>query len=184
MKKQLLLAIVLLGAFGIVNADAPKAKGLYLGASAGNVELDDDGASAGALEDSDTIVSAFIGYKFFQYMSLEARYSNFGTYSDSVDTVDVTGISVNVVGMFPLGASGWEVYGQVGLAQMGVDINVQGVEDLEDNATTAGIGVRWHITRNIAIGAVVDGYVWTNDVIGSQFDLSVVTQQLTFQINF
>ena len=124
MKKQLLLAVVLLGAFGIANADAPKSKGFYVGGSA------------------------------------------------------------HVVGMIPFGTSGWELFGQLGLAQVGLDINIQGVDDLEDNATTAGIGVRWHVTQNIAIGAQVDAYVWTNDTIGSNFDLSVATQQLNFQITF
>ena len=184
MKKQLLLAVVLLGAFGIANADAPKAKGFYLGASAGNVVLDDDGASGGLLDDSDSVVGVYAGYKFFQYLSVEARYSNLGTYSDTIDSLDVTAISAHVVGMIPFGTSGWELFGQLGLAQVGLDINVQGVDDLEDNATTAGIGVRWHINQNIAIGAQVDAYVWTNDTIGSNFDLSLGTQQVTFQITF
>ncbi len=184
MKKQLLLAVVLLGASGIANADALKSKGFYVGGSAGNVVLDDDGASGGLLEDSDTVVTAFAAHKFFQYLSVEARYSNLGTYSDTIDTLDVTAISAHVVGMIPFGTSGWELFGQLGLAQVGLDINIQGVDDLEDNATTAGIGVRWHVTQNIAIGAQVDAYVWTNDTIGSNFDLSVGTQQLTFQITF
>lgn len=121
---------------------------------------------------------------FFQYLAVEARYSNLGTYSDTIDSLDITAVSVHAVGMIPFGTSGWELFGQVGLAQIGVDINVQGVSDLEDNATTAGIGVRWHVTQNIAIGAQVDAYVWSNDTIGSNFDLSVATQQVTLQINF
>jgi len=184
MKKQLLLAVVLLGAFGIANADAPKSSGLYIGGSAGNVVLDDDGASGGLLDDSDTVVGAYVGYKIFQYLAVEARYSQLGSYSDSIDTLDITAVSAHVVGMIPFGTSGWELFGQVGLAQVGIDINVQGVGDLEDNATTAGIGVRWHITQNIALGAQVDAYVWSNDTIGSNFDLGVATQQVFFQINF
>ena len=184
MKKQLILAIALLGAFGIAYADAPKAKGLYIGASVGNVVLDDDGASVGLLDDTDSVVGVFAGYKFFRYLSVEARYSNLGTSSDTIDTLDITAISIHAVGMIPFGASGWELFGQAGLAQVGLDINVQGAEDLDDNAVTAGIGVRWHINQNIAIGAQVDAYAWTNDTIGSNFDLGVATQQLTFQIAF
>jgi len=184
MNKQLLLATLLLVSCGIANADAPKSRGLYVGGSAGSVVLDDDGASAGQLEDSDTVVTAFLGYKLFRYLSLEARYSNLGTYSDSIDTLDITAVSINAVAMLPLGSSGWELFAQAGMAQIGVDLNVQGVEDLDDNAVTAGLGVRWHITQNIALGAEVDAYAWSNDTIGSDFDLGVATQQLTFQINF
>ena len=180
MKKQLLLAVVLLGAFGIANADAPKAKGFYVGGSAGNVVIDDDNALAGFLvDDSDTVLTVFAGYKFFQYLSLEARYSNLGSYDVAIDELDVKAVSVNVVGMIPFGTSGWELFGQVGLAQM--DVNVAASNE---TATTAGIGVRWHINQSIAIGAEIDAYVWSDDDLGSQFDLGVATQQLTFQINF
>ena len=185
MKKQLLLAVVLLAAFGIANADAPKGKGLYLGGSAGNVVLDDDGSSAGTLlDDSDSVVGVYLGYKFFQYMAIEARYSNLGSYTASILTLDISAVSLNAVGMIPFGSSGWELFGQVGLAEIGIDNNVQGLGDLEDNAVTAGIGVRWHITQNIALGAQVDAYAWSNDTIGSDFDLGVATQQVFFQINF
>ena len=182
MKKQLMLAIVLLGAFGIANADAPKAKGFYVGGSAGSVVIDDDGALTGLLvDDSDTVLTVFAGYKFFQYLSLEARYSNLGTYTVAIEELDVKAASINVVGMIPFGTSGWELFGQVGVAQMSLELSAS---DSDDNATTAGIGIRWHINQSIAIGAQVDAYVWSDDDVGSQFDLGVATQKLTFQINF
>ena len=159
MKKQLLLAVVLLGAFGIASADAPKAKGFYVGGAAGNVVIDDDNALTGLLtDDSDTVITVFAGYKFFQYLSLEARYSNLGSYDVTIDELDIKAASLNVVGMIPFGTTGWELVGQVGLAQMGLDLSAG---DSDDTATTAGIGIRWHVTQNIALGVQYDAYVWS-----------------------
>ena len=85
------------------------------------------------------------------------------------------------MGFIPFGESGWELFGQIGVAQIKQSVSF-GSED--DSAGTAGIGVRWHINPKIAVAAQIDAYVWQNDFIGSEYDLSVGAEMLSFQVNF
>ena len=54
---------------GTALADAPKAKGFYLGVSAGASVFDDDGA-IGVFDDTDSTIQAYLGYKFFKHLSI------------------------------------------------------------------------------------------------------------------
>ena len=105
---------------GAANAAEPKAKGVYLGAGAGTSLFDDDGAIGGVFNDQDKSLQTFGGYKFFKYLSIEARYADFGSFSDGVDSLETTSASANVVGIIPFGTSGWELFGQLGLGQIDI----------------------------------------------------------------
>ncbi len=182
MVKNTILAALLLVVCGVTNADEPKARGAYIGGSIGASTFDDDGLTGGFLDDQDSSVQLYGGYKFFKYFAVEARYADLGSFSDGINTLDITALSVHAVGIIPFGTSGWELFGQLGLAQ--INQEVSGFGDQDDTGGAAGIGVRWHINQNIAVAAQIDAYVWQNDSIGSIYDLSVATNQLTFQINF
>jgi len=185
MFRKLILATLLVAVAGVANAAEPKARGAYVGVSTGLATFDDDGLVAtfgGFIDDEDTSVQIYGGYKFFKYFAVEGRYIELGSYSDGIDSLDITAISVHAVGIVPFGQSGWEIFGQLGLAQVTQDF--AGFAEEDDNAGSAGLGVRWHIGQHFALAAQVDAYVWENDDTGILFDWSVTTTQVAFQFNF
>ena len=181
MFRKTLFALTLLAFSATVSAEAPKENGIYVGVSGGTAIFDDDGG-IGFFDDQDTAIQGYIGYKFFKHFGIEARAADFGGYSDGFDTLDISSVSVHAVGYIPFGTSGWELFGQIGYAQMSEE--VAGFYDENDTAGTAGIGVRWHINPSFAVGIQVDAYVWENDLVGSNYDLSIGTQLLSVQFSF
>lgn len=183
MVRNTILAALLLVVCGVATAAEPKARGAYIGGAVGASTFDDGGALAGQFfDDQDTSFQVYGGYKFFKYFAVEARYVNLGSFSDGVDSLDITAFSVHAVGVIPFGTSGWELFGQLGLGQ--VNQEVAGFIDEDDSAGAAGIGVRWHINESFAVAAQIDAYAWENDTLGLPYDFSVGTSQLAFQLNF
>lgn len=182
------LFIVLLGVVGAANADAPFGRGAYVGGSVGLTIFDDDSAFDFEYEDEDNALQAFGGYKFFRHFAVEARLSDLGSYSNVFDeTLDVSATSVSAVGLIPFGESGWELVGHLGFAR--INQQVSGGYDETDTGLVGGIGVRWHLSKNVALGAQIDAFSWENDELvdfGDSNDtiFSVGTQQLVIQINF
>jgi len=86
MTRQIILTVLLILACGAANAAEIKAKGIYFGGAAGLSNFDDDGAGVGALDDQDTSVQVYAGYKFFKHLAVEARYVDLGSFSDSFDS--------------------------------------------------------------------------------------------------
>jgi hypothetical protein len=175
-----LFTVLLLTISAAASAEAPKANGAYLGLSAGIAIADTDGAVF-IVDDQDTAVQVYLGYKFIKNFAIEARVADFGSYSDGFDSLDVTSMSIHAIGIIPFGESGWEMFGQIGAAQIKQSVN--GASD-DDSATTLGLGFRWHINPQIAVAVQVDAYVWNNSGIGSEYDLSVGAEMLSFQVNF
>ena len=182
MVRNVILVTLLFVAAGVANAAEPKAKGAYIGASFGASVFDDDGAIGGFFDDEDTSKQVYGGYKFFKNFAVEGRYSDLGSFSDGFDSLDITALSIHAVGIIPFGTSGWEIFGQLGFAQ--VNQEVSGFGDEDDTAGSAGIGVRWHINESFTVGAQIDAYAWENDDLGSLYDFAVATNQLSFQIDF
>lgn len=181
MLRKSLVTLLLLTVSATASAEAPKAKGAYLGLSVGITLVDTDGAFF-LDDDQDSAIQGYFGYKFIKHFAIEARVADLGSYSDGFDTFDLSSVSIHAVGIIPFGESGWELFGQIGLAQ--INQNVAGFGSEDDSAATAGLGVRWHINPKIAVAAQIDAYVWQNDFIGSEYDLSVGAQMLSFQVNF
>jgi hypothetical protein len=155
--------------------------GFFVGGAFGTSEFDDDGAFSWLrFDDSDTSFGVFAGYKFFRYFAVEARYGDLGTYSISdgfaTETFDVSVVSAHAVGIIPFGQTGWELYGQLGVGQ--VDLKCAGCSD--ETAASAGLGVRFSPTRQLAIGVQVDAYAWEDDY----YDFSVATMQAIIQYSF
>ena len=187
MIKNILTVCVLLG-FGLSStayAAEPKQRGFYIGGSAGVSELDDDGAfNALIFDDSDTAFALFGGYKILKYLAVEARLTSFGTFSISdgfsTEEVDVSSYSVHAVGMIPFGTSGWELFGQLGLGS--IDIDCDGCSD--ETVGSAGIGIRFYPTTNLAISLQVDAYAWEEDALGTTLDLAASASQIGIQYIF
>jgi len=75
------------------------------------------------LNDTDTAFRAFVGYKFNDYFAVEGGYINFGKFSTSANTnpagsanteLKASGISLDALGMLPLGETGFSIFGRLG----------------------------------------------------------------------
>ena len=146
MNRLVLGVCTLLFASASALAAEQEARGLYAGGWAGTASLEDDGLFDGAnFDDSGTSYGIYGGYKFFRYLAVEARLSNLGSYSVGFqgfsEDIDVTGLSAHVVGIIPFGASGWELFGQLGLGSVNIDA---GGADEDNSVGSAGIGLRFY----------------------------------------
>jgi hypothetical protein len=194
MQKVLIAAVLLcLGASAM--AAEQKARGFYIGGSAGVTTLEDDGyiTEDGFLtfDDSDTAFTLFGGYKILKYLAVEARYSNLGSYtitdnfSSGQADIDVTSLSAHVVGIIPFGASGWELFGQLGLSKLNIDISCYQCGDDDETAGSAGIGVRFYPTSNLGISLQTDAYAYEEDDFGGRtYDIGVVATQISINYIF
>jgi OOP family OmpA-OmpF porin len=185
--QKILIATLLLCLSATAMAAEQKARGFYIGGSAGVTSLEDDGFITEdgnfTFDDSDTAVTLFGGYKILKYLAVEARYSNLGSYTVTGTSfpeqfdIDVTSLSAHVVGIIPFGASGWELFGQLGLSQLNFDVSGSGDED--ETAGSAGIGVRFYPTTNLGISLQTDAYAYEQDGIGGRtYDIGVVATQI------
>lgn len=183
MYKRVMLAVLLAGLCGAASAAEPKEKGFYIGAAGGPSLYDDDGAfSTAGFDDEDDALQLHAGYKIFPYVAVEVRYVDLGTYSlrFAGSRLDVTANSIHAVGMFPFGDSGWEIFGQLGVGTLNVDI--QGAGSIDDGGVVGGgFGVRYHVTRGLSIGVQTDVYVWEDSAI---YDMGVGGTQLSLNYIF
>lgn len=185
MLKKTLFVAVLLGLSAAASAAAPPERGAYLGAGYGSSAYDDDGAFRGlSFDDSDNSLQLFGGYKFLKHLAVEGRYQTFGSFTLSdVQTakIDVSTLSVHAVGIVPFGTSGWELFGHLGLGVVSQDV---GSFSDDVAAFGGGFGVRWYATRNFALAAQTDVFVWEDDSLGPTLDVSAGATQLAFQFIF
>lgn len=175
--------LLVLVASQAAHADAPFPRGGYIGASGGPSVFDDNGTFGLFFDDEDKVLQVYGGYKLFRHFAVEARLSNLGSYSTFGDEeLELSAVSVSAVGLIPFGNSGWELLGHIGFASVSQEVSAA-IDD-SDIATVGGIGVRWHLTPNFAVGAQIDAYAWENDNLSSADTISVGTQQFVIQINF
>jgi OOP family OmpA-OmpF porin len=192
MKFKTLILITFLFASGVVAAQGVKEKGGYIGGAFGVTEFDDDGLfdpSGIVVDDKDSSFQLYGGYKFLKYFAVEGRLIDLGSYTFSDQffpavrvTVDATAFTVNAVGILPLGSTLWELFGQLGLGQINLDIS--GFGDDDETIGSAGIGVRVTPTEHFSVALQVDAYAWEDDSFNQTFDMSIATTQVAFQYNF
>ena len=181
MMKKTILGFVLLGLCGFATAEESKSKGFYLGAAAGFSVFDDGGAAGGAaFDDEDTSMQFQFGYKILKHFAVEAQYVDYGTF----DTVlDVTAMSVHAVGIIPFGVSGWELFGQLGVGT--VNLEVSGLLDRDEDAIGFGVGVRYSPAENFSFAIQTGGYIFeADDGTGTIYDMSVGGTQISAQFIF
>jgi hypothetical protein len=183
-----ILLVVLWGALAQVSfAAEPLENGFFIGGSAGVSEFDDDGAFNGAsFDDGDSAFGINGGYKFFKHFAVEARYTDTGTFTlsglgGSVD-IDTDVISVHAVGIIPFGASGWSIYGQLGLGIVGLDASGAFNDDDDETVGSAGLGVSYNATENLSLALQIDAYAWEDD--SEDYDLAITTSQLVVRYTF
>jgi Outer membrane protein beta-barrel domain len=181
MMKKAILGFALLSLCGFATAEESKSKGFYLGAAAGLSIFDDGGAAGGAaFDDEDTSLQFELGYKILKHFAVEGHYVQFGTF----DTVlEVEAISVHAVGIIPFGVSGWELFGNVGVGT--VNLQVSGLLDQDEDAIGFGVGVRYSPAENFSFAIQTGGYIFeADDGTGTIYDMSVGGTQLSAQFIF
>lgn len=178
MRKVVPVACAMLLATAVATAAEPPDRGFYVGGSVGVGSFDDDGAfSSDSFDDSDTAFTIFGGYKILKYLAVEGRLSSLGSYSVNSTDLDVTGYSLHAVGILPFGQSGWELFGQLGIGSVNIDVGGFGDED--NTVGSAGLGVRFYPTPHLAISLQTDAYAWEEeDFLDRNYDLAVGATQL------
>lgn len=183
MLRKILVVAALLATVGTAHAVEPRERGAYVGGGIGTSLFDDGGAFAGfSQDDTDNATMLFAGYKFFKYLAIEGRYTNYGSFELSGLDIDATAVSAHVVGTVPFGSSGWELYGQLGLGNIEFDFGF-GADD-DQAAAAGGIGVRFSPSPNFSIGIQTDVLVWEDDSLGPDYDMGVGSTVLTARIIF
>ncbi len=185
MERKVMLAFVLLGFCSIATAEESKPRGGYIGGGIGISTFDDDGAFAGSsFDDVDSSSQFYFGYKILKHLAVEARYVDFGAFSVVSIPFDVSAISIHAVGIMPFGASGWELFGQLGFGVVDFDFTGFGLGGEDEDVFAGGIGVRFSTTQNFSLAIQTDVYVWEDNSLGSIYYLAVGGTQLTFQYIF
>lgn len=176
------LTLCLLVSTGIVfsqqaMADASGA-GWYAGAGIGYAHLKDDvntsGLTSYSRDSNDTGGKLFVGYRFNDYLGLEAAYIDFGkekfTYQDpsvhGSGNVKVSAYSMAAVGRLPLGNS-FALLGKIGVANAQAkyndnwsDTGVPGSTSGTKNTTVPvlGIGVDYALGKSLSLRAEYEDY--------------------------
>lgn len=186
------IRIIVLGALWCFASSAfaapPEARGFYVGGMGGATELEDDGLFSGlAFDDSDAGFALFGGYKILKYLAVEARLSSLGSYSVAgpfgSDDLETTAISAHAIGIIPFGASGWELFGQLGLGVVNIETDAFG--DESETIGSAGVGVRFFPNSHLGISLQTDAYAYEEDgSFGDSYDVGIVTTQIGLQYLF
>ncbi|HJP03600.1 MAG: outer membrane beta-barrel protein [Gammaproteobacteria bacterium] len=179
MLRHILFAVLILALGGVANAAAPKEQGSYVGVGFGNSELDDDGLFDGSdLDDDDVSWQLMGGIRFNNHVAVEARFTNLGKATVDGDDIEAETTTIHVVGIMPLGADSWELFGQLGIGLANVDFE----EDEEDETVNSyGAGVRYHFSEENALALQWDTYEWDGS---DSADLEVDTVQLLWTHTF
>jgi hypothetical protein len=169
--------------FSSAQASGPLDQGGYIGGGIGSSRFDDSFVIVDfSRDDSDSASMLFAGYKFSRYLSLEGRYSDFGSFLVFGDPADLSALSLHAVGTVPFGDSGWELYGQLGFGTVNFDYFNFAEED--ESALAGGIGLRFRPSRNFSIGVQADVFTWDDNLLGPAYDSGIGTTTVTASIYF
>jgi len=183
MRKRLLTLTCLLMAAGTTIAAPAKERGAYIGGALAATTFDDGGAFAGfGQDDSDSGFGIFAGYKFFKYFSVEGRYTDFGTFSVDQLPFDASVVSAHAVGIIPFGASGWELFGQLGVGSL--EVSFPGVSSESETVGAAGLGLRLAASENFSLGVQLDAYAFEDTSLGASYDVGFAATSLTVKYIF
>jgi hypothetical protein len=127
--------------------------GIYLGASVGqsNVQYDDsfDGENLN-FDASATGFKAIAGWRFLDWLSVEANYVDLGSGDDTVlgekIETDVNGVSLSAVGFVPIGPV--DLFARVGALSWNADLTASnlGLKGSDDGTDlTYGIGAQFRV---------------------------------------
>jgi OOP family OmpA-OmpF porin len=161
MKTQLILAAVIVAA--LTPAAAVADSGIYLAANVGQAELSEN--FDGFEVDSDsTAFRVALGWRFNDYLAIDAGYSNFGRFEQSFDidgtiteiSLKADGFTVGGVGTLPVGDR-WSFFARAGVFFWDGDADINNVSAAtpEDTNLYFGAGARFALTDRLS--ATADG---------------------------
>ena len=117
-----------------------------------------------------------------RHFSVEGRYTDFGTFSVEGFGFDASVLSAHAVGIIPFGSSDWEIFGQVGLGSL--DVELPGASSESEAVGSAGLGVRFSPTENFSFAAQFDAYAYEDTSLGTAYDIGFTATSLTLPYIF
>ena len=147
LSRTLLAVVIGAAAFGAQAAD-DQAR-FYAGAGVGQSFVDESG-----INDEDTAFSAFAGYQFNRYFSLEAGYADFGELEANGTPVGLEASSAyfTAVGSVPF-TDRLSGYAKAGVHRWDLDTALPGLTGAEDSGSdpTYGLGLQYRFTDSVAL---------------------------------
>ena len=114
MFRQCIVGLLATGAFASSPADAGDDPGFYVGLGLGQAHNE-----AGRFRFDDSVVKAFAGYAFNDYLAAELAYVDPQEADDTIEdvrvTLDVDGVIVSTIASLPLHER-WSLFGRLGWA--------------------------------------------------------------------
>lgn len=186
MSKTLLATLGFAAAAAIAGSALAQDSGAYAGLSIGQAKTKDACSSVAALgasgiscDDKDTAWKIYGGYQFNRYLAAEAGYTDLGKVkvSTPIGSAEIKSNAWELVavGSYPIGTSGFAPYGKFGFyrGESKASNTLGGSAKDTSNDWTAGLGVRYDITRNIGVRAEWQRYNGDFDTdvysIGAQY---------------
>lgn len=186
---KILLAILTVLCVNQVFADTEKPKelsGFYIGIAGGNSKYNDDDAFDDVgfeLDDSDSSLQFFAGYRILKYLAVEAAYTDLGTYQFDLGVFSGEGerefsaFSVAAVGILPVSDSGVEFYAKAGIGVLSMDTSVDNssvIVDADDTGISILLGLGVSYTPNnfqhFSLRAGVESHLFVLEQSTSFFD--------------
>lgn len=151
-----LLSLVAFSAFSHadnLDKNAAAENGIYVGANYGYLKVDggDD------FDDENDVMQGLVGYRFNQYLALEAGYINFGEYGNNLSSAETDGYTAGLKITYPI-VDRVELYAKGGQLWYSTDYETLGFSDNQDEeGLFAGAGVAFKVTDRFLINAE---YTW------------------------
>jgi OmpA-OmpF porin, OOP family len=149
MVRRLLLALLVFGA-----CTAMAHAGLFVGASVGNVKVNDSDFSA-----SDNASKVYAGFTIMKFFAVEASYDKLGSPHDTISPgtdaeLKITGYPVYAVGMLPFGKR-FEIFGKAGIMFWDAKTDFSGATSGSDsnsgNDPAYGAGVAFNLMKHLSV---------------------------------
>ncbi len=169
-QKSTLIVAVGIGSMLATGYTSAAENSWYVGGSVTQAYVDESG-----VDDDDTGGKIFGGYRFNQYLSVEAEYYDFGDLSEGANELSLDGLGVAVVGSVPIHKK-FSAFGKIGVHDWdakGTPLASLGLKD--DSGTDAyyGVGVEYRLSNPWRLrGEVVRYDVDDIDVDVASFGLS------------
>lgn len=156
-----MLPLLLLAASPAAFARDPSLPGFYVGGGIGQarVQFEDDRSRAD-FEADDFGFKFIAGYRFIDWVAVEANYADYGTPHDRIFGVDLeagyTAFSASILGMLPL--KDWDLFARLGISRMDADFRAPrlGVSNSDhSNEPMFGFGAQYRID-NLQLRAEIE----------------------------
>ena len=148
--RKTIIAAALAASFSLLSLPALSAdNGIYLGASVGQSGVQYDENFEGenfSFDASATGFKAIAGWRFIDWLAVEANYVDLGSGDDNGIETDLNGVSLSAVGFVPVGPV--DLFARVGAVNWNADFDAPnlGVSESDDGTDlTYGVGAQFRV---------------------------------------